>query len=765
MNKRGLPLFQRKPKSDKVKLTFQLKPGENVSVHITAQGATQVVTSEGAEEQPRVRPGEQQGPISVTVSTSQPAFQPKRPGFAFPAPVKNVLAHLDSPKTILGIVLALYLITRLIGLGSFPISFYADEAAPVMRAADFLSYGMKDFTGTLFPTFFLNGNQFSLGTTVYLQVIALLLFGKSVFVARAVTVLVGLLGMYWFSMTLIKLFKISYAWVGAFLLVATPCWFMYSRMALETPIFTVLYAGFIYYYLLYRLRDPRFLFPALVIGALAFYTYLPGQVVMVATGVLLLLIDAPYHWQQRKITLIGLALLLVLVVPLVRFLIAYPNRYIDPLSVYSSFLVSNQPLLSKIGTYLLNWLYGLSPLFWFNPDPQYLIWWVMKGYSPIAWYLAPFWAWGLVVAVRKWRKPEIRVMLAAYLAGPTGSALVSIEIARVLMTIIPLMLIITLGLSDVLERLQKRFTLVSEKWAAPLLAGLLIISTAGMTADALIHAPTWSTNYGINGLQWGAQEVFSTAIDLSKAYPDQTIRISGGWDWQPDILKRFFVPDEMPIELGNADIFMSEYKPEISNTIFILIPQDYQAATASDKFSSVDVMKTITAPDGSPAFYVVRLTYVPNAQAVFQAQREEQIQLVSDTVTVNGLQLTVWHTRLDADLIGNLFDGNPDTYAHTEGVNPLVLDWALPTQQKISGIRVHMGSEHAVLTLTVTDANGSQVTKEVDAPVNGVNKDVTVMLDTPVTSASHIHFELNDVDAAPDSDVHLWEITVLNQGQ
>jgi hypothetical protein len=34
-----------------------------------------------------------------------------------------------------------------------------------------------------------------------------------------------------------------------------------------------------------------------------------------------------------------------------------------------------------------------------------------------------------------------------------------------------------------------------------------------------------------------------------------------------------------------------------------------------------------------------------------------------------------------------------------------------------------------------------------------------------VTSASHIHFELNDVDAAPDSDVHLWEITVLNQGQ
>ncbi|HTX79152.1 MAG TPA: hypothetical protein VMC62_05765, partial [Longilinea sp.] len=557
-------------------------------------------------------------------------------------------------------------------------------------------------------------------------------------------------------------FKMPYAWVGAFLLVATPSWFMYSRMALETPVFTALYAGFIYYYLLYRLQNPRYLYPALVIGALAFYAYFPGQVVIVVTGVLLLLIDAPYHWQHRKTTLIGLALLLILVVPLVRFWNTQPAQYVNRLSIYSSFLASNQSILGKIGTYLLNWLYGLSPLFWLNPAPQFSVWWVMKGYSPIAWYLAPFWVWGLVVAIRNWRKPEMRVMLAAYLAGPTGAALVSIVITRVLVTIIPLMMIITLGFSDVMERLQKRFTAVSEKWMAPLLVGLLVISTIGMTADALIHAPTWYTDFGINGLQWGAREVFSTALDLNKAYPDQIIRISGGWDWQPDILERFFVPDELPIQLGNADAFMAGYKPEISNTIFILIPQDYQNAAASDKFSSVDVIKTIPAPDGTTAFYVVRLTYIPNAQAEFEAEREEQIQLVSDIVSVNDQQLTIWHTRLDADLIANLFDGNPNTYAHTVGINPLVLDWALPSPQTVSGIQVRMGSEHAVLTLTVTDVDGSQVTKEVEATDTGVNKDVTITLDAPVTSASHIHFELNDVDATPDSDVHLWEVTTLN---
>jgi hypothetical protein len=810
MIKRWLSFLRPKPKTGKVKLTFRLKPGENVSVNITVKGAAPALSPDVVETPPITGPAGQQEPVSFTVSTqesgsapvvsiSQPAYVPAEVNVQQPETAStpmgantlegaNSLKVADSgtvssgnwqsiltrlgldsvPRTtliLLGIALGLYLVTRLIALTSYPIYFYSDEAVAVMRGVDFLSYGLKDFNGTLLPTFFLNDGKFSLGTTVYLQVIPLLLFGKSIFAARAVTVLVGLLGMFWFSLTLVKIFKVPYAWAGAFLLVATPSWFLFSRLALETPVYTALYAGFIYYYLLYRLRDPRYLYPALVIGALAFYAYFPGEVVMVVTGVFLLLLDAPYHWQQRKTTLRGLVLLLLLVIPLVRFWITQPDQYATRLGDYGSFLASDVSLLSKVGTYLSNYLYGLSPFYWFDPLPHDPIWWVMKGYSPIAWFLAPFWAWGLVVIFRNLRKSEIRVLLAAYLAGPAGSALMSIEITRVLMMVIPLMMIITLGLSDLLERLQKRFALLSERLVMPVLAGLLMVSALGMTADALVNGPTWFTDYGIGGLQWGSKQVFSAALDLNKAYPDQNIRISGGWCWQADTMKRFFVPEGLPIEMGNADAFISEYKPEISNTIFILIPQDYQNAVASNKFSSVDVIKTIPAPDGTTGFYIVRLTYVPNAQALFQAEREEQIQLVSDTISVNGQQLTIWHTRLDADLIANLFDGNPDTYAHTQGVNPLVLDWALPTAQTVSGMRVRMGSEHAMLTLTVTASDGSQITKTVEALNTGDNKDVTVMLDAPVTSASHIHFELNDVDAAPDSEVHLWEVTILYQGQ
>ena len=236
MIKRWLSFLRPKPKTGKVKLTFRLKPGENVSVNITVKGTAPALSPDVVETPPITRPAGQQEPASFTVSTqksgsapvvsiSQPAYVPAKVNVQQPETAstlkiadsatissgtwQSILTRLglDSvPRTtliLLGIALALYLITRLIALTSYPIYFYSDEAVAVMRGVDFLSYGMKDFNGTLLPTFFLNDGKFSLGTTVYLQVIPLLLFGKSIFAARAVTVFVGLLGMFWFSLTLV----------------------------------------------------------------------------------------------------------------------------------------------------------------------------------------------------------------------------------------------------------------------------------------------------------------------------------------------------------------------------------------------------------------------------------------------------------------------------------------------------------------------------------------------------------------------------------
>ena len=72
---------------------------------------------------------------------------------------------------------------------------------------------------------------------------------------------------------------------------------------------TAFYAAFLYFYLRYRYINPRALYAALVFGALVFYTYSPGQLIIVVSGVFLLLSDLRYHWQQRQVALRGLLLL------------------------------------------------------------------------------------------------------------------------------------------------------------------------------------------------------------------------------------------------------------------------------------------------------------------------------------------------------------------------------------------------------------------------------------------------------------------------
>ena len=129
-------------------------------------------------------------------------------------------------------------------------------------------------------------------------------------------VLVCLLGTIWFGRILTECYRLKYGWVGVFFLVIAPVWFIFSRTIYETAQMTAFFAGFLYYYLLYRQKDTRYLFPALVLGALAFYTYLPGQIIVVVTGLMLLISDLRYHWEQRRTTLKGLALIAVLAIPL-----------------------------------------------------------------------------------------------------------------------------------------------------------------------------------------------------------------------------------------------------------------------------------------------------------------------------------------------------------------------------------------------------------------------------------------------------------------
>ena len=163
---------------------------------------------------------------------------------------------------------------------------------------------------TLATTYFQNGQYWNLSLSVYLQGIVAWLLGKSIVVTRGVSALVSLSGVIAVALALKLVFRIRYWWVSVFVLATIPAFFIHSRTAFEVILMVSFYAWFLFFYLLYRYRNPLYLFQALIFGGMTFYAYANGQSVMAVTGVLLLISDFRYHLRNPKL-IIPAAVLLI----------------------------------------------------------------------------------------------------------------------------------------------------------------------------------------------------------------------------------------------------------------------------------------------------------------------------------------------------------------------------------------------------------------------------------------------------------------------
>ncbi len=214
-------------------------------------------------------------------------------------PITGLRSKLTLPIVLFLLALLVYILVRVIGLEEFPIYFFTDEAAQTILAQDFLRDGFINYEGEFFPTFFENGGKYNLGVSVYAQIIPLVLFGRSIFVTRLVTVFFASLAAVTLGLILRDIFKLKHWWVGVLVLSMTPVWFLHSRTAFETALAVSFYTLFLYFYLLYRFHGRKHLFISLVFGALAFYSYSPMQAVVLITGLLLLFLDGPYHLRGK----------------------------------------------------------------------------------------------------------------------------------------------------------------------------------------------------------------------------------------------------------------------------------------------------------------------------------------------------------------------------------------------------------------------------------------------------------------------------------
>jgi 4-amino-4-deoxy-L-arabinose transferase-like glycosyltransferase len=674
----------------------------------------------------------------------------------------NLQNTLTLPVVLFLLSLLIYLLVRMIGLEQFPIYFFTDEAAQTILAQDFLRDHFINYAGELWPTFFENGGKYNLGLSVYAQIIPLILFGRSIYVTRMVTVFFSFLAAISVGLSARQFFKLKTWWVAVLVLSMTPVWFLHSRTAFETALAVSFYAIFIYFYLLYRFRNRKWLFAALICGALAFYSYAPMQVVVLFTGVLLLLLDGPYHLQKRWFFVGGGILLGVLSLPYIRYVFAHPEESAHQLALLDSYWIGSTTLSGKLHAFFLEYLAGLNPLFWYGNHVHELCRHVMLGYGHLPRVLAPFLVIGLVYTIIKIKDPLYRILLVVLLAAPVGASVVQLGITRILVLVIPATFFTAIGLDRFFDWFGRFFP-----WKKALPVLIFLVLAGGniyMLTDALKNGPLWFRDYSLDGMQYGARQIFPAVTEYLKKYPNRDVVLSPSWANGTDVIARFMVGDPLPFELGSIDGYMKEYREISGHTTFVMTPDEYERFLTSDKFTNVKLVQILNYPDGNPGFFFVNLEYKPGVRDEFRVEQEARRALLIGQVTINGISAYVRYSMLDMGVIQQAFDHDIGTPIRTLEANPFVIELDLSDALAVNEINVLVGGTTTKTTLYLVAADGNQYELENFAYEESHPREIVLRLDHTIELVS-LRIEINSVYDSEPAHVHLWEITFLNNSE
>lgn len=692
----------------------------------------------------------------------------------------GALVHaIPLPTALFILGLALYLLTRLNGLEDWPIYFFTDEAVQTVMAEDFIHNGLRNPAGEFLPTYFSKDATYNLSSlSVYLQVIPYLLFGKSVFVTRAVSVLAATFGAVMVGLALRDIFKLRTWWSGVLLLSIIPAWFLHSRTAFETVEMTAFYAAFLYFYLRYRAINPRALYAALVFGALVFYTYSPGQLIIVVSGIFLLLSDLRYHWQQRRVALRGLLLLAVLVLPFLRYYLAHPLAPLQHLTTRAPYWLENIPLVEKLAHYFGQYLAALDPRYWFLPNQHDLDRHLMLGYGHISLWMLPLLVIGLGVSLFKLRLPAHRAVLLALLAAPSGSALVEVGVTRLLVLVVPVTILVALGLDQALEwamslaawlikRLRQGHS-PSEKslarsYAVLALALALVLGgiNLAMLRDARLNGPLWYQDYTLGGMQYGARQLFTAVIDYYQENPTTELMVSPSWTNGADAVVEFFLPPGAPVTLGSVEGHIFQRLPLDDDMVFVVIPNELDKLINSGKFEDVRIEQTIDYPNGEPGFYFIRMRYVADIDRILEVEREARRALLESQVEVAGQQAVVRYPVLDMGGIELVFDGDANTLARTLEANPFVIELTFPTPRPVSGASLRLGSAYVQVTVSLTTSSAEEpIVFETTFHGSVAEPELNMDFDRAIT-IQQMRFEILAPGISEPANIHIWEITII----
>jgi hypothetical protein len=651
-----------------------------------------------------------------------------------------------------------------IGIDRYPIYFFTDEAIHMNLASNFLRDDFKNYYGEFMPTFFSTEGWVN-GTSVYLQVLPFMLFGKSVVVTRLVSAFVSLLGALAAGLMLRDAFKLKYYWAGILLVLTTPAWFLHSRTAFEYIEVGSFYSIFLYFYSRYRAGQLRSLYWAIIAGALCFYTHGLGQILMGISGLALFAVDFRYHTHpdRRKTVLYGLLLGTILLLPFARYYIAHPGEAAAQVKRRGSYWVDgNLTFVQKLGELFGQYAYGLTPTYWYFPNKIDLSRHIMYKYGNGLWYTLPLVIVGLIKTFRNLRQPSYRIVLIALLACPIPASVVAIGMPRMVWMTLPLALLGGIGLLEILEWAETRWH-IRPNWIAIglfiMLSGLSIF----MLRDALVNGPTWFKDYSLYGMQYGAQQVFQDVVRTGlEKDPNRRYVVSPSWANGTEQFVAFFIPTEYQsrISMGQPIDFIDTLKKNPLDMYFVATSDEYDKLLKNPEFKDIKVDQILPFPDGRPGFYVITLKVSDNIDQIIAAEQQVERQPVEDTMILNGKTMRVIHSPLGGGSLEDVFDNNPDSLAKVIQANPFIFDIYPTTPIDTQSVIIQTGS------LPDFTVNISLYAASATDPViytqtyKGLPPDplVTIPFDKGPAKSVRVYMEIKDNTSGDTSQIHVRTI-------
>ena len=698
-----------------------------------------------------------------TVSVSQKSKKPST--------LKKLIAYKNNfkfqksmPIILLVCCMVLYLSTRLISLSKYPVYFFTDEAVQTLLAEDLVNNHFLGNDYVFMPTFFYNGYQYNLGTSVYLQVIPYMLFGRVLEVNRGISVLASSFSAIFLYLLARRIFKWKNPWLVVLLLSITPVWFLHSRTAFETSLAFMFYSGFIYFYYAYRNGDRNKLYLAVLMAAFTYYTYSPVRFVVLLNALVFFIIDLRYHFEKPQKISLALLLMLISALPLLRFQIEHPGANIEHLRQLGSYWVQNTSFVSKVGNFLIEYISSFSPLYWFLPNLSILSRHRM-GYYPLVptWFL-PFVIAGLVISIKKWKDINYRILILVLLMAPAGGSLVARGVTRILIMVIPFTCLALIGINWLLGWIEKRVK-INNAIAPAFLFVLLFGINIHLCYDAINNGAKWDSNYGMGGLQYGTSELAEKIPQYLEQLDDpQNLMLTPTWANGTDIVMRFFFGTPLPFRIGNIDMYITTYNPMPDELILIMTDHEYNNMIESKKFDHIQIIDTIYYPDGQPGFYFVKLQYVDNIEEIFRAEAAERKVLQVGEIEVSGVPALVSYSYLDMGQLSDLFDNNDASITRTFEANPMIVKVQYDYPVNLESCTAHIGGTPSEVDLSLFDKH-EQLVGEYHIDAEGQASPRTVDFNiTPVDDISEVILSLANAGEGEPSHVHLWEFTCIPQG-